>query len=147
MKAAASEHKAATFVLDASVTVAWCFLDEQSKSAASVLDALEKGRAIVPALWAFEVGNVLRMGELRKRSTKEDTMYWLEFLSKLPIVIDDCIVTGVWEKLLDLAREQRITVYDAAYLELARRLSLPLATLDRHLASAAKKAGVALYRA
>lgn len=136
-----------SFVLDASMSLAWCFMDEQSSSAALVLGSLAKHRAIVPALWPFEIANSLWMGERRKRSIEENTVRWLDFLSHLAIVVDDQRTANLWRPLLGLAREHEISVYDAAYLELALRLSLPLATLDRRLQHAAKKAGIKLYKA
>lgn len=140
------ESASPLFVLDASMSLAWCFMDEKSPSAGLVLDSLAKHRAIVPALWAFEIANSLWMGERRKRSTEEDTIRWLDFLGRLAIVVDVRRTASLWGTLLGMAREHEISVYDATYLELALRLSLPLATLDRRLQHAAKKAGVKLYK-
>lgn len=134
------------FVLDSSIALAWCFPDEQS-SAQAVLDRLEKTTAIVPQLWHLEVGNALLMGERRKRSVAADTTQWLQYLSSLPIILDEEMATHAWSDTLILARSYQLSVYDAAYLELALRRGLPLATLDRHLQKAAKMAGVVLYAA
>jgi predicted nucleic acid-binding protein len=111
-----------------------------------VLDSLAETPAIVPALWHLEVGNALLMGERRKRSTNADTTRWLSLLSTLPIVVDDETMTRAWNDTLALARAHKLSVYDAAYLELALRRSLPLASLDANLKAAATVVGVTEYQ-
>jgi predicted nucleic acid-binding protein len=132
-------------VIDSSVAIAWCFPDEQDTYSQSVLDALASEKAIVPNLWHLEVANTLVVGERRKRSTQADTVTWLGFLSSLPIEIDEHTKAHAFGDTVSLAREQGLSVYDAAYLELAMRRGLPLATLDDKLKSAAKATGVSLY--
>ncbi len=132
-------------IIDSSVAIAWCFPDEQDTYSQSVLDALATERAIVPDLWHLEVANTLMVGERRKRSTQANTVTWLGFLTSLPIFIDEETRAHAFGDTLSLAREHNLSVYDAAYLELAMRRGLPLATLDDKLKSAAKAAGVALY--
>lgn len=137
----------ARFALDASVALAWCFSDERSTYANSVLRSLATGRAVVPPLWPYEMANALLSAERRRRSTSDNTLVWLGFLQQLPITVDEKPVSRSSNSLLGLAREHDVSAYDAAYLELAFRLGLPLATLDRRLQKAARSAGIALYTA
>lgn len=132
-------------VVDSSVAIAWCFPDERDDHPQSVLEALSHGRAVVPHLWHLEVANTLLVGERRKRSTQANTAAWLGFLSALPIDVDDETRTRAFGDILSLAREHNLSAYDAAYLELAMRRRLPLATLDEKLKAAARAAGVVLY--
>jgi predicted nucleic acid-binding protein len=133
------------FVVDCSVALAWCFPDEKAPYPQAVLDSLARARAVVPSLWHLEVGNCLLVGERRKRSTEADTVNWLTFLRSLPIAVDDETVTRAWSDALHLARAHGLSTYDAAYLELALRRGLPLATLDAPLKAAAQAVGVAEY--
>ncbi|MDR3635601.1 MAG: type II toxin-antitoxin system VapC family toxin [Isosphaeraceae bacterium] len=132
-------------VIDSSVAIAWCFSDEQDAYSQSVLDALAAERAVVPDLWHLEVANTLLVGERRKRSTQANTVTWLGFLTSLPIGVDEETKAHAFGDTLSLAREHNLSVYDAAYLELAMRRGLPLATLDDKLKTAAQAVGVALY--
>lgn len=132
-------------VIDSSVAIAWCFPDEQDDYSQSVLDALSSERAIVPDLWHLEVANTLLIGERRKRSTQANTVTWLGFLASLPIAADDETTAHAFGDTLSLAREHNLSAYDAAYLELAMRRGLPLATLDDKLKAAAQAVGVPLY--
>lgn len=133
------------FVLDNSIVMAWSFADEVSAYADDVLDRLTTVRTTVPMLWPLEVANALLMGERRKRSTEAETIRWIGILNRLPIVIDDETNTRAWSDTLALARGHKLSAYDAAYLELAVRRKLPLATLDDRLKAAATAVGVALY--
>jgi predicted nucleic acid-binding protein len=101
---------------------------------------------VVPAIWHLEVANALLMGERRKRSTRADTATWTAFLATLPIDVDNETPGRAWDEVLDLARAQNLTSYDAAYLELAIRRGLPLATLDDKLRMAAIAVGTAVYQ-
>jgi predicted nucleic acid-binding protein len=143
---AKKKKKPAAFVLDCSVTLAWCFPDEKATYPDSVLDALADTTAWVPSLWHLEVANALLSGERRQRATEADTVNWLRLLRALPISIDDETVNRARADILHLARARNLSSYDAAYLELALRRGLPLATLDGELLAAAKAAGVAEYR-
>jgi predicted nucleic acid-binding protein len=133
------------FVLDNSIVMAWSFADEVSDYADAVLDRLTTVRTVVPMLWPLEVANALLMGERRKRSTEAETIRWIGILNRLPIVIDDETNTRAWSDTLALARGHKLSAYDAAYLELAVRRKLPLATLDDPLKAAAAAVGVTLY--
>ena len=132
-----------SFVLDCSVTVAWLFEDEATPAIDALQDQLKDGRALVPGLWRLEVGNVLAQAERRGRLTSAQTSAHLELLDRLPVSTDTETEARAFREILALARSESLTTYDAAYLELAARRGLPLATLDRALARAARRAGVA----
>ena len=121
------------FVLDCSVTMAWIFPDEATEATDRVRDSLVEGRAFVPSLWAVEVGNVLLVATRRGRVRVDEWPAIRANLEALPIEIDPVTTSRVWGASLDLAQTHRISVYDAMYLELAVRLQLPLASLDRAL--------------
>jgi len=129
------------FVLDASVTVSWGLEDEENAVADGVLQRMGVESAYVPGIWWFEIRNVLLVNERRGRISEEDTAVFLRAVSAMNIEIDHAAVDGA---ILALARSHRLTVYDASYLELSTRRGLPLATLDRHLAAAARREGVPL---
>jgi predicted nucleic acid-binding protein len=130
-----------TFVLDASVTLCWAFADEEHPIASTALDRLEKGEARVPGVWWFEVRNSLVMNERRGRLSMAGTASFLRNLAYLAIHVDRAPEEAA---LLTLARQHRLSVYDAAYLELAQREGLMLATLDTALRRAATAVGVPL---
>jgi predicted nucleic acid-binding protein len=132
------------FVLDASVAVAWCFEDETNPTADRALASLDSGAAVVPLVWAAEVGNALMSGERRGRITPLQIEQSLEVIAKLDITTDKDNVTGRLLELLDLGRAHRLSLYDSIYLDLAMRERLPLATVDSALARAAQAVGVAL---
>jgi predicted nucleic acid-binding protein len=126
------------FVLDASVAAAWFFADEDDAAATQAVTRLAEDKALVPALFWFEIRNLLVVGERRGRATVADTARFLAHLDGLPIE-EDGSPSSV--DLLALARAHALSAYDAAYLELARRRAVPLATLDRRLATAAAAEG------
>lgn len=99
----------------------------------------------MPALWPLEVANVLLMGERRKRSTQAKATKWLRFLSALPIAVDTRTPALAFDPILNLARSHKLTAHDAAYLELAMRLGVPLAARDDALEKAAATVGVTLF--
>jgi predicted nucleic acid-binding protein len=132
------------FVLDASVAVAWCFEDETNPAADHALSILESGAALVPLVWAAEVGNALMSGERRGRITSLQIEQSLEVIARLDITTDKDNVTGRLLHLLQVARAHRLSLYDAIYLDLAMREHLPLATVNTALARAAEAVGVAL---
>lgn len=141
----AKKPRAEAFVLDGSVALAWCFDDEDNPYADAVVDCFPGTQAFVPSLWPLEVANALLIGERRKRSTQADTATWIMFLKSLSITVDDETVMRAWSDMTVLARDYKLSVYDASYLELAIRRRLPLATLDNELKAAATAAGVAAY--
>ena len=130
-------------VLDASITLAWAF-QEVDPTASEARERLRHEDAVVPSLWWFEVRNGLAMGERRRLLTEQRTGRFLRDLARVAIIVD-----GVPDEpaVLTLARRRRLTVYDAAYLEVAVRRDLPLATLDRELARAAQAEQVVLIGA
>jgi predicted nucleic acid-binding protein len=132
-------------VLDASVAVAWCFPDESTPFTEGVLDLLASGtKALTAAVWPLEVANALLMGERRKRISVAQVTTVLQRISALPITVDPIRTDTAFSQILSVARQEQLTEYDAAYLELALREGLPLATLDNGLRRAARSAGVGL---
>jgi len=131
------------FVLDASVAVAWLFDDESDPQAEIVLTRLKNEQALVPQHWMLEVRNSLLMGERRGRIRASEVDERLDSLIALPLRSDS-------EPDLDvafaLARAHRLSIYDAIYLELAKRTGLALATLDDRLKQAALSEGLALVK-
>lgn len=133
------------FVVDCSVTMAWCFADELDEYADTVLQSLSNNQATVPALWPLEVANTLLHGERRRRLTVAASQRFLGLLESLPIEIDRETAERATGPTLAVAREYGLTVYDAAYLELSMREGLSLATRDRNMRTAVKAAGVKLF--
>lgn len=129
------------FVLDASVTVVWGLEDEDDAIADLAWARLEAGSAVAPSVWWFEVRNVLLINERRGRISERDAATFLRALSKMNVEVDHAPTEVV---VLSLARRHRLTVYDSAYLELALRRAIPLATRDKQLAAAAEREGVRL---
>ena len=133
------------FVLDCSVTMAWCFEDEGNEKTMEVLQALKSSKAIVPSLWPLEVSNVLLIAGRKKRVTELQTARFIDALASLPIVVDQTTASKAMHSIFLLAKKTDLTVYDAAYLELAIREEIPLATLDAQLIKACKKMGVPAF--
>jgi len=134
------------FVLEGSVTLAWLFQDEKDAYADAIIGKLPHLVMLVPRLWHLEVANVLLVGERRGRCTQADTTNWLTFLSGLPVAVDGSTEAAGWAHTINLARQHGLSEYDAAYLELALREGVPLASLDSKLKAAAKSAGVGFYQ-
>jgi predicted nucleic acid-binding protein len=131
-------------VIDASIAVAWCIEAEATPDTDAVLHDVRDHGAFVPTLWHLELANVLVQAERRKRITAADIISRLQLISALAITVDHETPIRAWREILALARAERLTTYDAAYLELAVRRTLPLATLDEELAEAAKRLGVSV---
>jgi len=129
------------FVLDCSVSAAWCLRDESNQVADRYLALLADGEAIVPSLWVVEMFNVLVMAERRRRISATDAELALSLLDQLPIVVAETSMTSM-VRIREQAVDHRLSAYDAAYLDLALQRKLPLATLDRTLRHAAKASGV-----
>lgn len=132
------------FVLDASVTMTWCFINETTPYTLEILNRLRTEGATVPTLWPLEVANTLLVGERRRRVTEAEIVTFVQTLQALTITVDDAAVTNAWGPVLALGRAQGLSAYDAAYLELAMRQGLPLATIDTRLSAAAARVGVPL---
>jgi len=132
------------FVLDSSVALSWVLPDEQPSRVDALCDRLIEEPAVVPAIWVLEVGNVLLTAARRDRITTAELERLAALLSGLPIETDtDGIAHGL-DQVLTIARDNALTTYDAAYLELAQRRSLPLATLDRRLSRVARNLQISL---
>ena len=133
-----------TFVLDASITLAWCFVDESSEMADRVLGQLEGEEALAPAIWPLEVANGLRSAERRGRLQLADMAQVRELLTALPVEVEGVPLHMALGEVAELARQLDLTAYDASYLALAARRGLPLATVDDWLRRACAQAGVEL---
>jgi predicted nucleic acid-binding protein len=133
------------FVLDCSVTMAWCFDDEATPYTDGVRDSLADKRAVVPTIWPLEAANATIMSGRRKRLDEARSKRFFELLEALPIAVDDETSSRSFGDIVHLARTYQLSAYDAAYLELAIRRGLPLACNDGNLKTAAVAAGVLLF--
>jgi predicted nucleic acid-binding protein len=133
-----------SLVIDSSATLAWVYSEETTEPIAEVLALMSDKGAWVPALWRLEVANVLQMNVRRGRHDAAFRDAALADLAVLPISIDAETDRRAWDATLRLAERHRLTLYDAAYLELAVRRGMPLATLDQELRDAATAKGVPL---
>lgn len=136
-----------SFVLDCSVAMNWCLVDENNDYANGILDLMAEAEAFVPEIWSLEIANTLLVAERRNRMTLEQTRAAITALQSLSITIDSLTSAQAFGRTLTLAREQKLASYDAAYLELASRLNLPLATNDIKLIEAAGHCNVELLDA
>jgi predicted nucleic acid-binding protein len=127
-----------SLVLDSSATLAWIYSDETTNSIRLLFEAVGENGAVVPALWRLEIANSLTVAVRRGRIDANFRRAALTDLALLDIAIDDQTDVHAWGETLRVADLFKLTVYDAAYLELAQRRNLPLATLDRELRAAAK---------
>jgi predicted nucleic acid-binding protein len=126
-----------SFVLDSSVTLSWCFADERTPQATTLLYQVADSGAVVPGLWRLEVANALQSAVRRGRIDGAYRDAVLADLAVLAIDIDPETDARAWSDTLALADRHRLSVYDAAYLELAQRRRLPLASRDGALRAAA----------
>lgn len=133
-----------SIVLDSSVVLAWVYAEEATSPVRDVLDRITASNAWVPALWRLEIANVLEMGVRGNRTDAAFRDATLADLSLLPISVDPDTDRHAWGATLRLANLHRLTLYDAAYLELALRRGLPLATLDAELRAAASAENIPL---
>jgi len=136
-----------SLVVDASLAIAWYFEDESNEATEGVLDRVTESGAVVPGLWRLEVANAFQMAVRRKRIDAAYRDASLGELALMPITVDDETNSYAWTTTLRLAERFSLTLYDAAYLELAQRRSLPLATLDRNLRAAAPALNIQLLGA
>jgi predicted nucleic acid-binding protein len=135
------------FVIDASTALAWCFEDEASAMADRVLGRLEDEEAVAPSIWPLEIANGLRSAERRGRLDEQEVLAVVRLLATLPIEVVPTTLDQALGEVLFLARAAGLSTYDAAYLDLALRRGLPLATVDEYLAQAAEASGVDLVAA
>lgn len=129
-------------VLDCSVAMSWCFEDENSHISRDLLLSLRNQSAIVPSIWNIEVCNVLYSAEKKGRIKKQDTLQFIEFLNALPIEADSSKNNLLNSEIITLCRNYSLSAYDAAYLELALRYSVPLYSFDKLLCHAAHQCGI-----
>ena len=132
--------------VDASVALAWCFPDEASDYADSVLLAVENQTVVVPAIWAVEITNALLVGERRKRIRQPEVRRFVDLMNGLSVVEDRQPFADTVSNVLPLAREYDLSAYDAAYLDVAVRHEIPLATLDVALQKACAAVGINVFR-
>jgi predicted nucleic acid-binding protein len=130
-----------SFVVDNSVALAWCFEDEHTKPLMDLLDRIAETGAYAPSLWPLEALNGLLMAERRRRVDATRRQRLAGFLRALPVTLDTETADQAWTATIRLAERHRLSVYDAAYLELAQPRKLPLATQDEDLIKAAKAMG------
>ncbi len=131
----------ADFVLDASLSLAWCFEDETTAFTEDILTRVQRGSVpMAPALWSLEVANGIRNAERRRRITQDEAATLLRFLRELPVETVDQPSRIVLREIGPLASRHGLSAYDAAYLHLAQQHNLPLATLDGPLRNAAEAA-------
>lgn len=136
-----------TLAIDASIVVAWAIDDERTADADAVQDAIAAGeRAVAPSLWPIEVANALLTAERRGRLTESAALAFITRLGLVPIETEPLELHSALGATVALARQHRLATYDACYLELAARRGLPLATIDTSLATAARRAGVRLWK-
>jgi len=131
-----------SFVVDSSIALTWCFEDEATEAADALLVRLTHDGAHAPSLWPLEVLNALVAAQRRGRLTSKERHDRIALLHALPIILDMDTAAQSWTITNLLAERHGLTLYDAAYLELAQRLNLPLATLDADLRTAANAIGV-----
>lgn len=141
-----------SFVLDASVTMCWLFLDGKPAERAYALKVLEsmkqaETKALVPTTWGLEVSNVIAKAETKGLLNEAQSEAFLEMLGSVDIGADAATFSRALSDTLQIARRYRLSAYDASYLELALRLGLPLATLDPDLQKAVNKAGLKRFAA
>lgn len=137
------------FVLDNTITMAWCFPEEATELSEALLDRLSNSidSAIVPDLWLYEVINVTELAARKRRIPAGKAEGFLEASADLPIAADPATREQVFGPVRAIVRQPQLTAYDASYLELTIRQNLPIATFDAALLAAAKAAGVALVLA
>ncbi len=131
-------------VVDSSIALSWCLPDEHGPATDQIQQTVAELGALVPGHWPLEVANALLMAVRRRRIDAGFRAAALRDLAALPIALDAETSAHAWHDTLRLAEAHNLTVYDAAYLELARRAKLPLATLDRELIAAARALGLGI---
>jgi len=136
-----------SFVADASVAIAWVHPAQATPETDAMLDRLSAGDSlVVPALWPLEVANALTVLRRRRKLTPDEARTAIEIIRELPAVIDHEAAAVAFTRLVDLASEHELTVYDATYIELATRRQLPLASNDARMKQAAIRSGVDLWQ-
>ncbi|HEY8692195.1 MAG TPA: type II toxin-antitoxin system VapC family toxin [Chloroflexota bacterium] len=129
-------------VIDASVTLAWCFPDETTPHTDALRGRVTRTGAIVPPHWRIEIENTVRVAERRRRITAAQVADFVRFIRAQLIEVDDRPLVTTFGNLMPLASQYSLSVYDAAYVEIANRRGLPLATLDANMRRAAQQMGI-----
>jgi predicted nucleic acid-binding protein len=124
----------------------WCFKDETSQYADAILDSLEVSTGFVPSIWPLEVCNVLLAAERKRRIGEAGSARFIALLAELPIIVEQEPPERMIKEIYALAREHKLSSYDASYLDLAMRKGLPIATLDKNLIAAAKRSKVPILK-
>ncbi len=132
----------ASFVVDSSMAMAWCFEDEATPATNRFLDRMGTEAAAVPAWWYLEITNVLVLAERKKRISPAKVAQFIALVESFDLEVDDQAPSRAFAHLLPLCRSHELTSYDAMYLDLALRRQLPLASLDDDLRAAAKAVGI-----
>ena len=136
-----------SFVADASVAIAWIHPAQSTRETEAMLDHLAAGDSlVVPALWPLEVANALNVLRRRRKLTRDEVRSAIEIVRELPVVIDHEAAALAFTRLVELASEHEVTLYDATYIELATRRRLPLASNDARMKQAAIRSGVDLWQ-
>ncbi|XVN40988.1 MAG: type II toxin-antitoxin system VapC family toxin [Rickettsia endosymbiont of Argas persicus] len=128
------------FVLDCSITLSWFMPNEMANL--EILNKTVAGEAIVPSIWGLELGNVLLCAERAKRITTNQRHQAIYTLKDIYIKVDQTTLEHTWFETMDIATQYGLTLYDASYLELALRYGIPIATFDKSLKQASRKAGI-----
>lgn len=140
-------HFPEKLVMDCSVTMAWCFENEATPLTENLLDNLHQISIAVPLIWSLEVINVLLMAERTKRINSIKAIEFIDFLNTLSIEQEPSTTTSLFSTtIFEIAKESKLSAYDAAYLELAMRQDVPLCTFDKALKTAAKKFNVTILQ-
>lgn len=134
------------FVIDNSIVMAWCFEDEATEYTDAIQEMLIDHIAFVPAIWPLEVANVLLVAERKKRISKAESGRFIALLSQLPIEVGQSEPQRVFHDTLPLARQHKLSSYDASYIELAIRKGLPIASLDKAIIRAANSIQIEIFK-
>jgi len=133
------------FILDCSVYISWCLREETIKESSKVLKSIIKNEIIVPSLWAYEVTNVLTISVRRYKLTVAETHSLINDIKLLPIEFDTPTIEDI-SNIFNIANEQKLSAYDAAYIELALRTNTPIASFDKEVVKVSEKLGIKIFK-
>lgn len=133
-------------VIDASIALSWCFADERTSASQKLLERVILSGALVPNLWHLEICNSLLIGEIKGRITIESIIEQFKNFDDMPIEVDFQTSSAAWGSIARIARIHKLTSYDAAYVELAQRYSIELATRDKAMIKAATSLQIPLFK-
>ena len=141
---ATRDANSVVYVIDASAILAWCFLDEQPSNSGALLKRFRSAGLLAPLHWSLEVSNILLFAERKGRVSPEQVLEFLELVGELGVEIDTETADRAWIETRALALLEGLTIYDAAYLELAMRRTARLVSKDMDLLAAAKRRGLSV---